>query len=146
MSNPWVVAAATVVIIALSAFFVAVEFALLAAKRHRLEDAAPTSRSARAALRSSGELTVLLAGSQLGITVCTLALGAITKPAVHHWLTPLFETWGAPSGPPTSPASRWPWCWSRSCTWWWGRWRPSRGRSRTRRPAPSCWRCPCGRS
>lgn len=96
MSNPWVVAVATVVIIALSAFFVAVEFALLAAKRHRLEDAAPRSRSARAALRSSAELTVLLAGSQLGITACTLALGAITKPAVHHWLTPLFESWGAP--------------------------------------------------
>ncbi|PZR51789.1 hypothetical protein DNL40_14830 [Xylanimonas oleitrophica] len=87
---------ATVAIIALSAFFVAVEFALLAARRHRLEDAAATSRSARAALRSSTELTVLLAGSQLGITACTLALGAITKPAVHHWLTPLFAGWGAP--------------------------------------------------
>ncbi|GAA3217321.1 hemolysin family protein [Oerskovia jenensis] len=96
MSNPWVVVAITVVIIALSAFFVAVEFALLAAKRHRLEDAAPSSRSARAALRSSTELTVLLAGSQLGITACTLALGALTKPAVHHWLTPAFEAWGAP--------------------------------------------------
>ncbi|WP_159792997.1 CNNM domain-containing protein [Puerhibacterium puerhi] len=95
MSNPWVVAGATVVIIALSAFFVAVEFALLAAKRHRLEDAAASSRAARAALRSSAELTVLLAGSQLGITACTLALGAITKPAVHHWLTPVFESWGA---------------------------------------------------
>ncbi len=86
----------TVALIAFSAFFVAVEFALIAAKRHRLEDAAATSRSARAALRSSGELTLLLAGSQLGITVCTLALGAITKPAVHHWLTPIFETWGLP--------------------------------------------------
>jgi CBS domain containing-hemolysin-like protein len=95
MSDPWIVTGVTVVLIALSAFFVAVEFALLAAKRHRLEDAAPTSRSARAALRSSTELTVLLAGSQLGITACTLALGALTKPAVHHWLTPLFETWGA---------------------------------------------------
>ncbi|MCK0112974.1 hemolysin family protein [Ornithinimicrobium sp. F0845] len=94
MENPWIVAVATVVIIALSAFFVAVEFALIAAKRHRLEDAASSSRSARAALRSSTELTLLLAGSQLGITVCTLALGAITKPAVHHWLTPLFEAWG----------------------------------------------------
>ena len=97
MSNPWVVAGATVAIIALSAFFVAVEFALLAAKRHRLEDAAVTSRAARAALRSSTELTVLLAGSQLGITVCALALGAITKPAVHHWITPVVSTWGAPS-------------------------------------------------
>ena len=39
---------------------------------------------------------MLLAGSQLGITVCTLALGAVTKPAVHHWLTPAFQGWGAP--------------------------------------------------
>ena len=94
--NPLIVLAATVAIIALSAFFVAVEFALMAAKRHRLEDAAVRSRSARAALRSASELTLLLAGSQLGITVCTLALGAVTKPAVHHWLTPLFEGWGLP--------------------------------------------------
>ncbi|MBT0770654.1 HlyC/CorC family transporter [Kineosporia sp. J2-2] len=94
MSNPIVVLVVTVALIALSAFFVAVEFALLAARRHRLEDAATTSRAARAALRSSSELTVLLAGSQLGITACTLALGAVTKPAVHHWLTPLFEHWG----------------------------------------------------
>lgn len=94
--NPWVVVAATVVIVALSAFFVAVEFAALAAKRHRLEEAAPDSRSARAALRNSAELTLLLAGSQLGITAATLALGAVSKPAVHHWLTPLFESWGLP--------------------------------------------------
>lgn len=94
MSNPWFVTGATVLIIALSAFFVAVEFALLAAKRHRLEDAAVTRRSARAALRSSAELTVVLAGSQLGITACTLALGAITKPAVHHALTPAFTALG----------------------------------------------------
>src|SRR5918912_4210434 len=94
--NPWVVLTATAVIVALSAFFVAVEFAALAAKRHRLEEAAPTSRSARAALRNSSELTLVLAGSQLGITAATLALGAISKPAVHHWLTPLFEGWGVP--------------------------------------------------
>jgi CBS domain containing-hemolysin-like protein len=94
--TPWVVVTATVVIVALSAFFVAVEFAALAAKRHRLEEAAPTSRSARAALRNSSELTLLLAGSQLGITAATLALGAISKPAVHHWLTPLFGSWGLP--------------------------------------------------
>nr|WP_205708869.1 hemolysin family protein [Kineococcus siccus] len=86
---------ATVLIVALSAFFVAVEFALLSAKRHRLEDAAGT-RAGRAALRSLSELTVLLAGSQLGITACTLALGALSKPAVHHWLTPLFESAGLP--------------------------------------------------
>jgi CBS domain containing-hemolysin-like protein len=96
MSNPWIVLAVTVGLIVLSAFFVAIEFALIAARRHRLEDAAVASRSARAALRSSSELSVLLAGSQLGITACTLALGATTKPAVHYWLTPLIENWGAP--------------------------------------------------
>ncbi|UZN01996.1 hemolysin family protein [Cellulomonas sp. S1-8] len=97
MSNPGVLVAVTAVIIALSAFFVAVEFAMLAARRHRFEDLAATSRNARAALRSSHELTVLLAGAQLGITACTLALGALTKPAVHHWLTPVFESWGLPA-------------------------------------------------
>lgn len=97
MSNPWVVVVVTILLIAASAFFVAVEFALIAARRHRLEDAAPTSRSARAALRSASELSVLLAGSQLGITVCTLALGAVTKPAVHHWITPGLEALGAPT-------------------------------------------------
>ncbi|KRE52556.1 hemolysin family protein [Phycicoccus sp. Soil748] len=97
MSNPWVVLATTVAIIGLSAFFVAVEFSLMAAKRHRLQDAAHHSRAARAALRSSHELTLLLAGSQLGITVCTLALGAVTKPAVHHWLLPPLEATALPS-------------------------------------------------
>lgn len=96
MSSPLAVVAVTVALIAASAFFVAAEFALIAARRHRLEDAAAQSRSARAALRSASELSVLLAGSQLGITVCTLALGAVTKPAVHHWLTPLIRNWGAP--------------------------------------------------
>jgi len=94
--SAWVVVVLTVAIVAVSAFFVAVEFAALAAKRHRLEEAAPGSRAARAALRNSSELTLLLAGSQLGITAATLALGAISKPAVHHWLTPLFRTWGLP--------------------------------------------------
>jgi CBS domain containing-hemolysin-like protein len=96
MSNPWIVLLVTVGLIAVSAFFVAVEFALLAARRHRLEEAAQTSTAARYALRSTRELSVLLAGSQLGITACTLALGATTKPAVHYWLTPLIHEWGAP--------------------------------------------------
>lgn len=96
MSSPLAVAALTVALIGASAFFVAAEFALIAARRHRLEDAAAQSRAARAALRSASELSVLLAGSQLGITVRTLALGAITKPAVHQWLTPLIGTLGAP--------------------------------------------------
>ncbi|MFJ9553660.1 hemolysin family protein [Nocardiopsis sp. NPDC101807] len=93
--NVWVALALTAVIIALSAFFVAIEFALVAARRYRLEEAAETSASARAAVKSARDLSLLLAGSQLGITLCALALGAISKPAVHHLLEPLFG--GLPS-------------------------------------------------
>lgn len=97
MENPVFVLVATVAIIVLSALFVVVEFSLLGARRHRLQEAAVTSRSARAAMRSVNELTVMLAGAQLGITACTFALGAITKPAVHHWLAPLFALTGLPT-------------------------------------------------
>lgn len=94
--NPWIVAPITIALIALSAFFVVIEFALLGARRHRLEERAAESRSARAALRGMNELTMMLAGAQLGITACTFALGAITKPAVDAWLNPLFTALGAP--------------------------------------------------
>ena len=87
----------SVALVALSAFFVAVEFALVAARSYRLEEAAATSASARAALRSSKDLSLLLAGSQLGITLCVLGLGAVTKPAVDQALQPLFEGWGIPT-------------------------------------------------
>lgn len=94
--NPWIVTPITIVLIAASAFFVVIEFALLGARRHRLEERAAESRSARAALRGVNELTLMLAGAQLGITACTFALGAITKPAVDAWLQPLFTAVGAP--------------------------------------------------
>lgn len=98
MTDPLIVTAVTALLIVLSAFFVIVEFALLGARRHRLEAEAATNRSARAALRGINELTIMLAGAQLGITACTFALGAVTKPAVDAWLSPVFASWGAPQG------------------------------------------------
>lgn len=86
----------TITLIALSALFVIIEFALLGARRHRLEELAPNSFSARAALRGMNDLTLMLALAQLGITACTFALGAITKPAVDHALGPLLMSWGMP--------------------------------------------------
>lgn len=97
MTNPWIVAAATVLLIALSAVFVIMEFSLLGARRHRLEDAARTNRAARGALRGVNELTIMLAGAQLGITACTFALGAVTKPAVDALFGSAFEAVGLPA-------------------------------------------------
>ncbi|MFC4066502.1 hemolysin family protein [Actinoplanes subglobosus] len=78
-------------------FFVAAEFALVAAKRHRLETAAAEgSRGARAALAGTRRLSMMLAGAQLGITLCTLGLGALAKPTVAHLLEPVFTATGLP--------------------------------------------------
>jgi CBS domain containing-hemolysin-like protein len=96
MRDPLIVTLVTIALIVLSAFFVIIEFALLGARRHRLEEVAATSRSARAALRGMNDLTLMLAGAQLGITACTFALGAVTKPAVDAFLGPVLLSAGLP--------------------------------------------------
>ncbi|WP_214107461.1 hemolysin family protein [Acrocarpospora catenulata] len=79
-------------------FFVAAEFALVAAKRHRLERAAAQgSRAAAAAVAGIKELSLMLAGAQLGITLCSLGLGVVSEPVIAGTLTPLFEEFGLPS-------------------------------------------------
>ncbi|MFE7855717.1 hemolysin family protein [Streptomyces sp. NPDC057403] len=88
----------TVLLLIGSGFFVAAEFALVAAKRHRMEKAAAEGRrGAKAALAGMRELSLMLAGAQLGITVCTLGLGSVSKPAISHELDPLLRGLGLPS-------------------------------------------------
>ncbi|GAA3905193.1 hemolysin family protein [Streptomyces gulbargensis] len=87
----------TVLLLIGSGFFVAAEFALVAARRHRIEKAAADGRrGAKAALAGMRELSLMLAGAQLGITLCTLGLGALSKPAVSHALDPLLVGLGLP--------------------------------------------------
>ncbi|QFZ18441.1 hemolysin family protein [Saccharothrix syringae] len=92
MSTTWALLVSLFLLV-FNAFFVAAEFALIAAKRHRLEQEAETSRAARAAVAGVRELSVMLAGAQLGITLCTLGLGALAKPAVADLLDPLLGAW-----------------------------------------------------
>ncbi|SCL33325.1 Hemolysin, contains CBS domains [Micromonospora pallida] len=88
----------SVVLLALNGFFVAAEFALVASKRYRLEQAAVGGgRAARAALDGVRELSLMLAGAQLGITLCTLGLGALAEPAIEHLLSPLLHAVGLPT-------------------------------------------------
>jgi CBS domain containing-hemolysin-like protein len=69
---------AAVVLVALNAFFVAAESALVRARRPRLEARARGgSNSARWALRALADRTRLLAASQAGITLASLGLGWI---------------------------------------------------------------------
>jgi CBS domain containing-hemolysin-like protein len=86
-----------VVLLALNAFFVGAEFALISARRTQIEPrAAAGSRVARTTLRAMENVSLMMAGAQLGITVCSLALGAVAKPAVKHMLEPLFAGAGLP--------------------------------------------------
>jgi CBS domain containing-hemolysin-like protein len=79
----WFSLALALVLLALNGFFVAAEFSLLAARRSRIEQlAADGDRRARRALDGLRELTLMLAGAQLGITMCSLGLGAVAEPAI----------------------------------------------------------------
>ncbi|GAA5176908.1 hemolysin family protein [Rugosimonospora acidiphila] len=65
-----------------NAYFVAAEFSLIASRRTVIEPLAATSQMARSALRAMEQIPVMIAGSQLGVTVCSLGLGAIAEPAL----------------------------------------------------------------
>ena len=89
--------ALTVLLIAANAFFVGAEFALISARRDRLEALAEQGkRSAVAVIRAGEDLSVMLAGAQLGITVGSIVLGRVGEPAVAHLLAPVFRLVGVP--------------------------------------------------
>jgi CBS domain containing-hemolysin-like protein len=68
-----------------NAVFVGAEFAIISARRTTIEPlAADGSWAARITLRAMGHVSIMLAGSQLGVTVSTLGLGALAEPTVAH--------------------------------------------------------------
>lgn len=87
----------TVVLLAANAFFVGAEFALISARRDRLEALAEQGRkSAVTVIRAGENLSAMLAGAQLGITVCSILLGRVGEPAVAHLLEKPFDLAGIP--------------------------------------------------
>ncbi|WP_030170596.1 hemolysin family protein [Spirillospora albida] len=87
----------TVLLLVGNGFFVAAEFALVAANRSHLERAAAQgSRRAAAAVAGVRELSLMLAGAQFGITMCSLGLAIVTEPAFEHLLEPPLHALGVP--------------------------------------------------
>lgn len=79
-------------IVALNAFFVASEFALVSVRRIRIETQAETgSKSAIAALRLLDHPTRFISAVQLGVTLASLALGWRGEPTIAEMLYPLAE-------------------------------------------------------
>ncbi|WP_169949221.1 hemolysin family protein [Microbispora sp. H11081] len=83
-----------IVLLVLNGFFVAAEFAFVSARRHRLEEIASgggrlAKIAARSAVRGGRELSLMLAGAQLGITLASLGLGMVAEPSIEHLMEPV---------------------------------------------------------
>ena len=91
----WSVLFVTVLLLAINAFFVGAEFAAMSARRSQLEPLAEEgSKRAAVALEAMHRTGLLLATAQLGITVCSVLLGAVSEAALHHALVPVAERLG----------------------------------------------------
>ena len=81
-----------VALVLLNGLFVAAEFAIVTARRSRLEDMAQKGNPvAKFTLRATRDLNNYLAACQLGITVVSIALGFVGEPLLADLLDPLFE-------------------------------------------------------
>ncbi|MFP7760872.1 hemolysin family protein [Marisediminicola sp. LYQ85] len=85
------------ILLAVNAFFVGAEFAVISARRSQIEPRAEAgSRAAKTALWAIEHATLMLATSQLGITVCSLLILNVSEPAIHHLLEIPLELTGLP--------------------------------------------------
>jgi CBS domain containing-hemolysin-like protein len=81
-------AALTLVLVLVNAFFVVAEYALVRARRAQLETMAEEGlRGARLALVQLSRIGEYLAACQVGITMASIAIGAVGEPGIAH----LFE-------------------------------------------------------
>lgn len=93
---------AVLALILANGYFVAAEFAFVAARRGRLEEfAANGDRRAGRALAVLRRLSFVLSGAQLGITATSLIVGFIAEPTLGRALRPLLDVVGVPAAAAT---------------------------------------------
>src|SRR6187551_2036472 len=96
-TSDWWGIAWLVVLLAVNAFFVGAEFAVISARRSQIEPCAEAgSRAARTALWAMEHATLMLATSQLGITIASLLILNVSEPAIHHLLEGPLHLTGLP--------------------------------------------------
>ncbi|MBI5170727.1 MAG: HlyC/CorC family transporter [Candidatus Eisenbacteria bacterium] len=91
MESAWLIALVPL-FVAMNAFFVAIEFALVTIRWTRVEALVEANvPGAKLVQRAVENLNDSLAASQLGITFTSLALGWVGEPALAHLFEPLFH-------------------------------------------------------
>lgn len=84
-----------IVLILLTAFFVAAEFAIVKVRSTRIDEMiGQGNRRAMAAKKIVTHLNAYLSTTQLGITITALILGWIGEPAISHLFNPVFKWMG----------------------------------------------------
>ena len=88
-------------LVALNGFFVSVEFAAVASRRARIEvlaeEGSPAAKIVKGWLENPAGRDRLIAASQLGITIVSLALGATGENTFEALLEPLFHNLSLPA-------------------------------------------------
>ncbi len=86
-----------VLFLAMNAFFVIAEFALVRVRKSQLELAVEEGKpGAKCAMQIAENVNKYLSACQLGITLASLALGWLGEPAFSALIRPLFELLGLP--------------------------------------------------
>ena len=81
-----------VVLLLGNGFFVASEFAVISARRAQIEPRAEAgSRPAKITIKAMERVSLMLATTQIGVTICSLLILVIVEPSVHHLLEPLLH-------------------------------------------------------
>jgi len=99
MGNPWVGIGWFAVLLVVNAYFVAAEFAVISARRAQIEPRADAgSRPAKFVIRAMERVTLMVATTQLGVTICSLLILSIVEPSVHVLLEPGLHSLGLSEG------------------------------------------------
>lgn len=86
-----------VVLLLVNGFFVGAEFAVISVRRSQIEPRAEAGgRAAKTTLYAMENASMMLATSQLGITVCSLLILNVSEPALHHMFAGPLELTGLP--------------------------------------------------
>lgn len=89
--------AAALLLLLGNAFFVGAEFAVISVRRSQIEPLAEAgNKRARTVLHALSNVSAMLAAAQLGITVCSLGLGALAEPTIAHLVEGPFHAVGVP--------------------------------------------------
>lgn len=95
MSNDWAGILWFFILILANGFFVGAEFAVISAKRAQIEPRAEAgSRPAKITIRAMEKVSLMLATTQLGVTICSLLILIIAEPSMHDLLEPVLTSFG----------------------------------------------------